>query len=179
MLNLLTDADKRTARFLYAGRVLMAFFIVSIAVSVLGAAFLLPSYFLIQSRMSAEKEQLALLEHSIAAKSDEANNPVLAGARRKLVTLSETTKRTPIHSFFETIIGTRVAPVHITGLSYDAAESGGGMVRINGIADAREPLTRFVKTLAREGSFTSVDLPVSDLAANADIGFSVSARGAF
>ncbi len=178
MLNLLADSDKRTVRILYGARVLMGFFLISIVIAAFGIVSLLPSYFLIESRAGAARAQLDLLERSIAAKSDEATNPVLADARRKLAELSAVSSRTPIHVFFETILDLRIAPVHVTGIAYDAAESG-GTVRVLGIADAREPLTRFVKILAREGSFTSVDLPVSDLAANADISFSISARGAF
>ena len=178
MLNLLTDADKKTVRMLYAGRVLMGFFLVSIVVSVFGVVSLLPSYFLIESRTRAAKTQIELVERSIAVKSDEATNPILADARRKLAELSSIVARPPVHAFFETILAERIPSVYIRGIAYDAAESG-GTIRILGVADAREPLTRFVKILAREGSFTSVDLPVSDLAANEDIGFAVSARGAF
>lgn len=163
---------------LYVGRVLMGFFLISIAASVFGVISLLPAYFLIESRTNAAETQLALLESSIAAKSNEATNPVLADARAKLSELSVNARRIPIHTFLETILGVRIEPVHISGLAYDTTEKG-GTIHILGIADAREPLTRFVKILAREGSFTEVDLPVSDLAANSDISFSVSARGAF
>ncbi len=178
MLNLLTESDKQFVRRLYAGRVLIAVFSVSFIASLFGVISLLPPYFLIQSQARAAREQMALVEQSIAAKSDEATNPVLADARRKLTGLSAAVERAPIHSFFETILSLRIAPVHITGLSYET-NAAGGAIHVLGVADAREPLTRFVKILAREGSFSAVDLPVSNLAENADISFSVSARGAF
>lgn len=178
MLNLLTENDKRETRRIYAGRVLAVAFLVSIAAGIFGTLALLPSYFFISVRTAAAEERMALLEKSIAARSAEATNPVLADARKKLAELSRTTRERPRHSFFESVMDVRIPEVHITGLSYDAAKDG-GTIRVYGIADAREPLTRFVKRLEREGSFTSVDLPVSDLAASSDIKFTVSARGAF
>lgn len=64
--------------------------------------------------------------------------------------------------------------VQLSKFSYSSKSDTDALMSIEGIASTREVLVTFVKDLKSSGSFTSVDLPVSNLAQDTHINFVIS-----
>jgi hypothetical protein len=74
------------------------------------------------------------------------------------------------------VISFKNANIKITRLNFGLIKAGQGQILVNGIAKNRDGLVTFVEDLKAKGGFVSVESPISDLAKDANITFTVNLK---
>ena len=171
MSNLLLENDKRAIRRDYLIRLFSTSLLLLSAAIFIGAMLLLPSFFLIESKKQA------LLQGTVPEESEtsEEENPrsVIRNTDRKLGLLSDVVEREKVSVLLTSLIGEKPSGVTLTSISYTREGEGGSFI-VNGVAETRSTLINFSNAIERHGRFAEVNLPVSNLASNRDILFSLS-----
>ena len=178
MRNLLSEEDKKIARKEYRLRItavslLFLFFTILIAI-----VFLIPSYFISESKKHAAVKYSEVIKKSITEKEESASNDILFVIKEKLNLLAFNKEYSSLKNIFEIIISDKPDGVMINGLSYNKLSSN-QVVVIVGKANKRENLLMFKKLLEQETLFTEIFLPVSDFVSDSDIEFTIKISGDF
>lgn len=180
MRNLLSQEDKKILRREYKLRVATIAAIFMFFTVLAGIGELLPSYFILKSRESAAKERVDIIKESVAKRKKDVSSAVLFETKEKLELLAFDENNVSLKIIFETIINKKPSGVHINGIFYDKDQSvKENKILIKGEADNRESLLEFKKLLGTESKFTSVFLPISNLASDRNIKFSIKVTGNF
>ncbi len=98
--------------------------------------------------------------------------------REMIAFLKQDMKNTPLISVIDRVLSEKKSDVTISGLSLER-KGEGWSINLSGRAIGRDALVDFSKKLASIHSFSLVDLPVSSLAKNKDISFTISLRSKF
>lgn len=145
-----------------------------------GGAQLIPSYFISESKERATKEHADIIKKSVAKREKDISIIVLLETKEKLKLLTSDENNISLVAIFKKIINSKPSGINIDGIFYDKSQTEKKTeILITGEADAREPLLEFKKLLAVETLFTNVILPVSNLASDSDIKFSIRITGNF
>lgn len=173
MRNLLPKNYRRRVKNEYLLRVVVIALALILTASVIGAALLIPSYFLSRSKKNAILEQAELIERSIARSEGEVSFEMLRKTRDRLTFLSRDRERTTIIALIKTIIEEEPSGIVLSDISY-SREGEGATIAVSGSAKRRDDLISFRSALNRNDQFLSVTLPVSDLARSSDIRFTIT-----
>ena len=176
MRNLLSQKDKKILRNEYKLRVVIVLLMFLFFTILAGGVELIPSYFVSESKERAIKKHSDIIKESVAKKEQEVSRTVLFETKEKLKLLSFNEEDISMRTIFEVIIDNKPSEVRINAIFYDKKQT---EILITGEADAREPLLGFKKLLEREILFTDVLLPISNLASDRDIKFSIKVTGNF
>ncbi len=170
MINLIPPEGHKQVRREYLSRVAAVFALLVTGALVGGACLLLPSYILLSYQLKAQVESAA---------SPEVESEY-ADASRALADTSQLAKRlsAPAGSINTSEILAHVntnlsAEVALTAFSVSRA---GEKVAVTarGTAQTRESLRKFVETLKRDAFFMDARVPVSDLARDVDLSFTLT-----
>jgi hypothetical protein len=171
MSNLLLEDEKKSMRRDYLVRLLATLlFLLSLSL-LIGSVLLLPSFFLVES-----KKQTLLKETSLEGlKVSLALNPreVIADAERKIELLADVGNRERVGALLASLLKEKSAGIMLSSITYMREKDVGSFV-VGGVALSRSALVDFSNKLERNSRFTDVQLPVSNLASNRDILFSIS-----
>lgn len=169
MINLIPPKAKKGIIFEYWIRVVSVWMILGSFVLLLGAAVLFPVYVLIGVQIS---------DDAIAA-TEKVNN--YENISSQLIRASEQARYIKEESnydlfseylnLFEELKGTAVI---LNQIQVARKENEVAPVILNGIADDRQSLASFRDRLLSDKNITSVDLPISNLARDKDIPFSIT-----
>lgn len=182
-MNLLPVAEKLAIKKEYKRRlalVVLIFFAILVCIVLIPVA---TSYMVSNFEIMNLEREVELANKANLAKGVFADMDLIKDVNNKVNILS---RKYPdylgydVSSIFSSIIATSTK-VKVISLSYDqvsikkgqSKETGHRIVLI-GVADDRDSLQRFVKTLRSDKRFDSVDLPVSDLIESSNIKFSVT-----
>jgi hypothetical protein len=171
MSNLLLETNRKTMRRNYMVRlVAVATFLLAISIYI-GSALLLPSFFLVKSKLSGLEKQAELEQLNI----DNGENPriTLQNTKNKLELLSDISDLETAGAFFSDILEEKTSNVSLTSITF-TREGDKGTFIVSGVSKDRKTLVDFTNKLERSKRFTNVALPVSNLAGNKDILFSLS-----
>jgi Tfp pilus assembly protein PilN len=177
MTNLLPNSEKHSIQKEYQSRILvvvLCFFIIEILIA---TGFLLPTYFLAASKEREAADRIAVLKKSML--SDDVMRSILTTTNQKLKLLNTDEGKPSIQEIFARAAGKKVSGVSILSLDYALRSGQGGEVVLQGIAESREELVAFKKGLEQDTLFSEVVLPVSDLAKDHNVSFSITLHGAF
>lgn len=179
MANLLPKRDRNRFEWEYRFRVLTVV-LLSIAVTlVLGTIFLLPSYFVSQSKEESIDRQSELLQKTISAReADLAVTSLLATKQKinQLVSVQDQVLQTEV---LQSIINNTDNNIALEGFYYKQGTDSKSEMKITGRAHSRTTLLSFSERLKKESLFSQVDLPVSSLAKDSNITFSITLTGDF
>lgn len=175
MRNLLPAAYRKKVTIEYRLRVAVVVFSLILIIAVVGIALLTPSYFLSRSKRDSASEQKAFIERSIEFRESEISAELLRKTRDRLVLLADDGNRMSFTEIIEKLIRDKGIGVAISGISH-VRLGGTGTLTITGEALQRDSLLAFKKALDREASFSSVSLPISDLAKSRDIEFTLTLK---
>lgn len=171
--NLLPEEKKGNIKKAYRMRV---FVLLLIMLSISGAVsliFMLPSFLAASIRYSEislnkenlEKDTPELLEiENLKSSLEEIKNKMKALKAEDRVLFSETIRQ---------IVDSKSSGISLRSFSYNVKEEQIDL-RITGVANDRDNLTSFVKNLNEGGTFSDANLPVSDLAGDSNISFSMT-----
>ncbi len=140
--------------------------------------FLLPSLFL-----SRVKESVAIGRVIPVLSADELHKSKILEAslsllKKNLVTLKTETSTTTSPIYVLDTVLQKPAGIKIDSLVYETAK-GVGSLTLTGRASSRDAVAGYVKVLRGQRFFTKVDFPISNLAAEKDIKFTIHAIGTF
>lgn len=179
MRNLLSQQYKKKILTEYKLRISIVIVVFMFFTILIASGLLLPSYIVSDYRYNIAQMNAKIIKNSIEKRGQDEPISVLVDTQEKLELLTESKDETILSDVFEKIINKRSTGTKIQGLVYNIKNNGIGEIVIAGTADNRESLLRFKKDLEKESAFSEVVLPVSDLASDADIDFSIRIAGKF
>ena len=169
-MNLLPEQKKRSLRREYRIRLAGLGLALAAGAFFIGAVSLLPALFLTAVKKEAFERGVSALEKELTAEK-RTTLADLGEAAKKLEVLSRGGEDVALEEFFERVSAARPPGMRLTELAL-AREADASVLRVRGMAPRRADLAAFVKTL-RDGGFSNVSFPVSDLAANENLTFSL------
>ncbi|HEY4517463.1 MAG TPA: PilN domain-containing protein [Candidatus Paceibacterota bacterium] len=179
MINLLPEQEKKALRWHYRLRLITVEAMLTTLLIGIGGASLLPALFLSITRREALQNNSALLIQKSAGAKDENFAVLLAETKTKLAVLAAKTENLSLEGVIERVTLAKPKGVQLTGFSVNRSANGFHTLSVEGFAPKRNDLAAFVKTLGAEKDFTSVSFPVSDLAVNEKLTFSLTIMGSF
>jgi hypothetical protein len=172
MINLIPLAAKRSVRIEYWVRVLSVWLILWSIALFAAASILLPTYMLVGLQVSSY-EATAVEASEEVASYENVSGALAQASQEARIVLDEEAK--PLFSefllLFERLQG---EGVQVTKTMLDRDEKGIGLIALEGIAADRQALASFRDRLLEQESITAVDLPISNLARDKDITFSIT-----
>jgi Tfp pilus assembly protein PilN len=172
MFNLLPEHHKKAARMEYLLRMAtVALYLCSAAV-ILGAVILIPAY--VSTSLRIEEGERA--KAALAAARSDAENPaaVIATIKRNVTILSALVQPVFVESIIERALTERPLGVTVAAVTFQNGINGEGTLSIKGTARTRSSLVAFVRALEGVPYFSKVELPISNLAKNENIPFTMS-----
>ncbi|MCH7529596.1 hypothetical protein IIB50_00545 [Patescibacteria group bacterium] len=173
MRNLLPIKDKKHIRLEYLIRLLSIAMFFVFFTALLSSIFLLPSFFISQTKEIAIRDQAEVSKRALALREQNTSDILLNESKEKLNLLSSGVSRPLIQNAIRTIIDDLPSGVVLYIISYSEIPDEHGRISLIGVADRRSVLLSFKKFLEQEALFSSVTLPVSNLAQDSDINFSI------
>ena len=141
--------------------------------------FLVPSYIVSSSKKSEVSGRIEAVKHSTVTAEATEINADLVRTNLKIQSMVGQDETISLSDIFEIIIANKDSSIRINGLEYRKSETGEGSFLILGVARDRENLSRFIRSLESEESFTKVDIPVSNFAQDKNASFSITINGKF
>lgn len=172
MINLIPQKAKRNLSIEYWIRVVSVWFTTWAVSLCIGASVLLPTYVLIGSQIDVYEASATAASEKVADYENVSTALVQASLQAKMI-MSE--MRAPLFSeyitLFEELQGEDVS---LTQVSMDRNGGEVSPVALNGVADNRQSLASFRDRLLASEEVVSVDLPISNLARDKDIPFTLT-----
>jgi hypothetical protein len=135
-------------------------------------ALTVPSYVLIDAQLAAYGE-----EYAQAGSKNEALNAAkeeILRANKTASLLLSGEKSMPFSDVLAKLDALTGSDIRITNFTLKRDEKGLGPITVQGTASTRSALTSFVESLKNSDDFKSADLPLSNLAKDRDIPFSIT-----
>lgn len=161
----------------YRLRLALVFLILLIFSTTLLIGFFLPTYLNVSSEHKSLIDQESTINRSIAKK----NSDDLSKTIKKLTASINFINKPDKISMDEIlkVFKYQNSNVQLNKIDYKISTVDGYTILISGIATTRKSLSEFAKSLEKEISFKKVDLPISNLAKDSDIPFSITITGKF
>ncbi|MCR4334438.1 MAG: hypothetical protein NUV47_01770 [Patescibacteria group bacterium] len=176
MFNLLPEKYKKRLENEYNIRLAIVVFVLIFLITLISVAFLTPSYLLSKTKETEVENRLATIKNQAPDQTSVELNAVLLQTKKELSVLAPTSNISFLESI-KKILARKIPNITIIGLTI--IENGSiWKTSISGVASNRDTLISFKKSLESEQSFSGVDLPISDLARNKDIPFTITVSGA-
>ncbi len=173
MFNVLSDNLKKAIKVEYRLRLAIVACVWVIILELSMCIFLLPSV-IISFYKEREVNQEIQTATEVAGVQSNLVSQTITSTNQTLRILNDDLLYPPATPAFETVLSARTPAIHITELSYTDQDATSGLLSVHGVAASREALVSFEKALQDSGSFSSVDLPVSNLAKDTNIDFTIN-----
>ena len=174
MFNLLPKNLKEKIKTEYKLRKITVILIFIICLQLSFLIFLTPSWLI---SFYKEKEVTSQSEEIKKHLSDSSLSEVIVtirGINTKLNIINSVLKYPKIVPFINTILSKKTSSIKIDELAYILGQENTAEIIIGGTSLTREALVSFVKALEDSKSFNKVNLPISNLAKDKNISFSIS-----
>lgn len=173
-INLLPPASVRALSRLYYARLFtLAFTLIAIAF-VVGGVLIVPSYILASRAADAGERYLAALQETVGVRERAGVSDETRALAERLRILDTYTNEASFAPMFESLFGDLEPSIHVSQVAFSKGPDA-LQVSIAGAADTRAALIAFAKRLEDSGSFEGVSVPVSQLAADENLPFSITA----
>ena len=178
MINLLPLEQKKKLHREYTLRLVLVIVSGFIMTTVIGTVLLLPSFLLSKVKERVVSNQASLLEKKADKETADTPNNILIITKRHLTALSEDVTETSPSLVISTALSHKPNGVIIKQVLLDKTPDG-TLLSIGGTAESRGQLTSFSSAIEGDALFTSVEFPVSNLAKDRDIDFTIKVKGDF
>ena len=175
MVNLLPKTEKKNLKISYYTRIVTVLFILLSSVFFVGGALLVPSYFLSKNTAESSQRYVQALEETVGLRERDGVTDEMRALSEKTRLLREFGTTGYSSELFEEILNVKSSKVIIASIAF----SGSGEVAfsLSGVSEDRASLLSFVGSLKDNQKITGVDIPVSQLAIDEDLPFSI--KGVF
>lgn len=170
MNNLLLNEDKKRVIREYLTRLFVVFLFL---LAFLGGIFflsLLPSDISSWSKEKAIQSQKQAVDQAVFSLESENLNFLISDVKEKVESLKKGSSGLPLHVVLEKILAHKNSGIVITGFIFQPEKTKNRQVSVEGIANSRDNLVKFSKSLEEEEVF-AVSLPVSNFAKQGNIDF--------
>jgi len=174
MFNLLPENLKSFIRSEYKMRrlVLALFFVILIELSLL--IFLFPTWLESGARERAVVKQSDLASESLKNSDINPATSVIKDTNIKLSVLNTALNYPELTPLVDKILDQKTSSISVTQITYNTVSTSTASITLSGVSKTRESLVAFVKKLQDTNSFKKVDLPISNLAKDKNIEFSLN-----
>ena len=179
MANLLPQKERKRFEVEYKLRVLVISLVFLMMTLVFGIVLLLPSYFVSESKGESIGRQSELLQKTIALREEDTSVMSLLSVKQKMNQLTVVQEHVLQTELMQTVIKNIGTDIVMDAFYYTRGTDANGEIKITGKANSRTALLSFSDKLKKESLFSRVDLPVSSLAQDSNIVFSITLNGEF
>lgn len=175
MVNVLPENLKKEIKSEYRLRFLIICIFTVICLEIIFFLSLIPS--LINSSFK-EKELIGQINNvnDLSYNDSDTISSVIENTNIRLKIINSTVSYPEFIPILKNIITSKISGVKINEIFYTADNATSSTVSISGIANSRESLISFENILIKNGMFKSVDFPISNLAKDKNINFSMSMK---
>lgn len=114
------------------------------------------------------------LNRSISALDVSSTTAFIKSINEKLSVANQTLEYPKLIPIIDSVISYKGTSIRLDGILYTVNGSNSGVLTINGMGDKRDSLVAYADSLKKIDSFKKVDLPISNLAKDKNIDFSIS-----
>jgi hypothetical protein len=177
MANILPSSYKHHLRTEYRLRFASVILFLLVVVLVVLLVLILPAYLIVQSDVRSAQSEVAVLasgdDESVPAADD--GSDVIALVKRELAALGTRPQEEPSKLISAVINVTNSSAITLDRLNYEVASADApGTLVVGGQAADRDNLIAFSQALEKLPQVAAVDLPVSQLASDSDIDFTIT-----
>ncbi len=172
MINLLPPQGKSLTVREYWVRVLSVWGFLLSAVCVLSTFFFAPSYVLVQLQIRGTNESVQVEDDSQT--EYKTKEDVIRKTNVLIEQLSTSKESSSISEIMEEIVDRAGTDIFIENFDFTFAEQNPTKATIQGMAENRNQLAEFKRTLEDSGRLEAVTLPISDLAREKDLPFTIT-----
>lgn len=173
MFSFLTSDYKKTIMRIYRLRLASLYLVGVIFVSLFSAAMLVPSYMISLSHKAEVTAELDALKKSLDLKKNTDTESFIDEASAKIKASASSVSKGYMTDAVEAIVSRKGSEISLSDITLEKIATG-LKVSISGVALTRDGLLGFVKDLKSSDSLKSVDLPVSSLAKEKNISFTIT-----
>ncbi len=177
MANLLPLKERKHFEREYLLRLVILVLLFFLLSTIFGVILLLPSYFVSSLKEETITRQSELLDKAIESRGQNTSVASFTATKNKIQQLTEVQKQVPQTELIHTVVKNLSPQVTVDAFYYTNGSA--SQLRITGRSDSRVGLIEFADRLRAESLFNSVDLPVSSLARDSNIVFSITLVGNF
>jgi hypothetical protein len=174
MFKFLPQKEKKLLQNEYRIRVLIVLLFIIFFTEVIGIVALVPSYVLSKVKKEQITNQKEVFFKTVSHDGSAEMLEEFEASKNLLKRLTPENK-VPESRIVKKITEAQDGNISLNSFRFVYKEGEQG-VDITGVADSRESLVSYRNRLSREESFTSVDLPISNLADNKDISFVIKIK---
>lgn len=180
MINLLPPEEKKHHQHELTFRLTIISLILFSGAFLIGVILLTPAYLIANINEKAVLKELSFLEGSEESTERERISAELLTVKENLSALADDIPRESFYSIIDIVAAYHGDAIKLSHISY-GRETGEkpSELRIGGKADRRDDLLSFTEDLKKNELFSDVILPVSSLAKDRDIEFSIEIKGMF
>lgn len=173
MFNLLPDSLKQEITKEYKLRrfIIIVIFFVFIEVSFM--IFMLPSFIVSYSKEKEVELRVQIVDKSSSSSNVNSVKSVIRSLNNDLNIIDKTSKYLEVIPIIDIILSKKTNSIKITDFSYTSLSTSTATLAIQGVSSTRDVLVEFKKNLGESGVFKNIDLPISNLAKDRDIKFSM------
>lgn len=172
MINLIPPSAKRSLLIEYWVRVMSSWLIIWSVALFASASILYPAYVLIGSQVSANEVSADEASEKVASFENVSTSLERASLQaRAIVNQLSTPVFSEYIKLFESLQGTGI---QLKKIELSREDAGVAPVTLVGVANNRQSLASFRDRLLAEEEVVSVDLPISNLASDKDIQFTIT-----
>ncbi len=174
MVNLISTAEKRalTVRY-YARLAALVLFLFSLGIGV-NAILLIPSFILAGNEADAAHRFLGAAEQAVSLGGKGGAPGILALTTERVDILKTYARQPQTAAVLSAVTAAPLSGISLATIAIAPNASAAGTVSIAGTAATRSELIAFVDALKATPLFSGVSIPVSDLASQANVPFTLS-----
>ncbi len=174
MFNVLPENIKQKIKSEYKLRRATVVFSLILALEISSLVLLFPSWLVsFYKEKDALAEQSAIISSSLAMSTQGVASKITE-TNTTLYTIDGLLSYPRLYPIVSTVISKKNSGIHLTQFSFTPTSATAASITLSGIASDRQTLVSFGKSLSDSGYFDTVDLPVSNLAADTNIDFSIN-----
>lgn len=170
MINLIPPYAKKRLLFEYWVRVTSVWLMVWSVALLVSACIVLPAYVLISSQVDVYAESAKIASEKVASYENVSDQLVQASVQAQQIVAVKESMFSTYSALFKELQG---AGVEITELNMNQVDGVMEPITINGIAADRQTLASFRDRILAEPIVEEVELPISNLARDSDIKFTI------
>lgn len=171
MFNLLPDNLKKAIKFEYNTRRVVVILIFVILIQISTLVFMFPSWLISGSKEKGLELQLEKMGQSaLSADATEIRDKIKI-INNEIHLLDTGLQYPSLSPLVDYVLSKKTPSIRINSFTYEGGKS--WTLSLKGISSTRESLVSFVDSLKKDNIFSSIDLPVSNLAKNKNIDFSI------
>jgi len=139
----------------------------------ISAGFLVPSYLLLNADLSTTRDQIAAVQETFREDGGGGYTKIISDTKRQMEALAQEERDVTIGAMFQSVLQNKNQGIALTRFSYKQRDD---VLSVSGVANTRQSLLSFEEALAQSDQFTNVNLPVSSLANQTNISFSLDLK---